>query len=142
MAVSDALGRERERRRSTYREMMARTHAFSEVCWRFLDVDLVPVPENRRHVMTEIQEAMAPAVGDLTRATREVLLDGPAPVATAAEEVRMAALRAQTRFAAMIADDGPPQHDAYDQAYKEFRTAYLAFIELARQALEVEPDNR
>lgn len=37
--TSEALRAERERRRSTYREMLTCVHAFSEVTWRILDVD-------------------------------------------------------------------------------------------------------
>jgi hypothetical protein len=37
--MAEALREERERRRSTYRQMMTSVHAFSEVTWRIVDVD-------------------------------------------------------------------------------------------------------
>jgi hypothetical protein len=78
--TSEAVGQERERRRSTYREMMTCVHAFSEVCWQLLDVDAVQDRERRHQRLTQIHERMGWTVSDITRATREVLLDGPAEV--------------------------------------------------------------
>jgi hypothetical protein len=135
--MSEALRDERERRRSTYRQMMACVHAFSEVCWQLLDVDELPDRDSRNRRVTQIHERMGATLGEMTAATREVLLDGPVEVSAAAEEVRTTALQVQSLLRALIGDDSPERRQTYDAAYERFRAAYLAFIDLARQALEV-----
>jgi hypothetical protein len=141
-ALSEALGEERERRRSTYRQMMTCVHAFSEVTWRIVDVDATQDRERKDLLLTQMHERIGVTVSDLTRATHEVLLDGPAEVSSAAEEVRTIALRVQPLLWALIGDDGPKQRHDYDRAYQSFRAAYVTFIGLARQALEVKLESR
>jgi hypothetical protein len=140
--MAEALVQERERRRSAYREMMTCVHAFSAVCWQLLDVDATQDHEGKHRRLTQIHERMGWTVSEVTRATREVLLDGPAEVASAAEEVRTTTLQVQTLFRALIDDDSPEQRHAYDLAYQSFRDTYLTFIDLARQALEVKREGR
>jgi hypothetical protein len=141
-AMAEALREERERRRSTYRQMMTCVHAFSEVTWGMVDVDATQDRERKNLLLTQMHERIGSAVSDMTRATREVLLDGPADVSSAAEEVRTMALRVQPLLGALIGDDDPEKRHDYDQAYQSFRTAYVTFIGLARQALEVKLEGR
>ncbi|OLB76465.1 MAG: hypothetical protein AUI14_18675 [Actinobacteria bacterium 13_2_20CM_2_71_6] len=140
--MSDALREERERRRSTYRQMMTCVHAFSEVCWQLLDTDATQDRESRHELLTQMHQRMGWTLSDMTRATREVLLDGPAEVASAAEEVRTTALRVQTLLRALIGDNSSERRHDYDEAYQSFRDAYVAFIGLARQALEAKREAR
>lgn len=134
---SEALREERERRRSTYRQMMTCAHAFSMVCWQLRDVDTTPDRERQGRLLIQIQDRMGSTVSDLTQATREVLLDGPAEVSAAAEQVRTLARQVQELFRALVDHNSPERRHEYDQAYNGFRDAYVRFIELARQALEV-----
>ncbi|WP_241002945.1 hypothetical protein [Streptomyces sp. CB01881] len=76
------------------------------------------------------------------RATHEVRLDGPAEVSAAAEQVRQMARRVQPLLKALIGDASPGRRREYDAAYLEFREAFVAFIGLARQALEVKDQER
>jgi hypothetical protein len=48
----------------------------------------------------------------------------------------------QPLLKAFIGDDSPERRDAYDSAHRDFREAYVAFIGLARGALEVEVEGR
>jgi hypothetical protein len=137
---SEALREERERRRSTYRQMMTCAHAFSIVCWELRDVEGTPDRERRDRLLTQIQERMGPTVSDLTQATREVLLDGPAEVSAAAEEVRTLARKVQQLFRTLVDDYSPERRREYDHAYQRFRDAYVRFIDMARRALEVARD--
>jgi hypothetical protein len=138
--MSEALREERERRRSTYRQMMSCAHAFSMVCWQLRDVDAAQDRERRDRLLTQIQDGMGSAVSDLTQATREVLLDGPAEVSAAAEEVRTLARQVQELFRALVDNYGIERRHEYDRAYNRFRDAYVRFIDLARRALEVARD--
>ncbi|AEW98080.1 MULTISPECIES: vWA domain-containing protein [Streptomycetaceae] len=137
-ATAQALREQRERRRATYREMMNRAHAFSEVTWEIDAVDAAPDRHTKDRLLTRMYERIGPAIGAMNRATHEVRLDGPAEVSAAAERVRQAARGVQPRLKALIGDGGPERRAEYDAAYVDFRDAFMAFVGLARQALEVE----
>jgi hypothetical protein len=141
-ALSDAVREQRQRRRSTYRDMLTCVHAFSEVCWRITDVDTTPDRGTQTNLLAQIHDRMGPTLADLTRATHEVLLDGPADVAIAAETLRTSALGVQQRLRELTHDHGPEQRRTYDAAYQDFRSSHVTFIELARRALEVASESR
>ncbi|GLX16822.1 hypothetical protein [Streptomyces lavendulae] len=137
-ARAQALREQRERRRSTYREMMGCAHAFFEVTWQIDAVDAAPDREAGDRLLAQMYEHMAPAIGNLNRANHEVRLDGPAAVSDASERVRQAARRVQPRLKALAGATTPEPRRAYDAAFTDFRDAYTTFIGLARQALEAE----
>ncbi|MFD8412094.1 hypothetical protein ACFV2Q_10100 [Streptomyces sp. NPDC059650] len=137
---AEALREQRDRRRSTYREMMNCAHAFNEVVWQIDDVDAAPDRETKDPLLTRMYECIGPAIGNMNKATHEVRLDGPAEVCTAAEQVRQRARRLQPLLKALIGDDSPERRHEYDAAYQDFRDAYIAFVGLAREALEVQGD--
>lgn len=134
---ADAVREQRERRRSSYREMMSCAHTFSAVTWHIDDVDAAGDRETKERLLAEMCERIAPAIGDMNRAMHEVRLDGPAEVSDAADQVRNRARRVQQLLEALISADGPEGRDAYDAAYQDFREAYVVFIGLARGALEI-----
>jgi hypothetical protein len=137
MTTFDALREQREHRRSAYRQMMACVHAFSEICWRLLDVDAAGDPDAKQRLLAQIHERIGPAVSDMTRAAREVLLDGPAEVAEAAEEVRMMALRLEAMLKALGIEQDLQRRHEYDRAYQTFLETYAGFVGTARNALDV-----
>ncbi|MGW1375847.1 hypothetical protein ACWD6P_16455 [Streptomyces sp. NPDC002446] len=139
-AMAQALREQRDRRRSTYREMMGCAHAFSEVTWQIDDVDATPDRDGKDRLLTRMYERIGPAIGNMNKATHEVRLDGPAEVSAAAEQVRQTARRVQPRLKALIGDGSPGRRRDYDAAYQQFREAYGAFIGLARGALEIEDE--
>lgn len=139
--TAEALREQRDRRRSTYREMMVCAHAFSEVTWQIDDVDAAPDRESKDRLLTQMYERIGPTIGNMNRATHEVRLDGPSEVSDAAEQVRQLARRVQPSLKALIGDDSPERRREYDAAYRDFREAFVAFIGLARQALEVKDVN-
>ncbi|MFE1774276.1 hypothetical protein [Streptomyces sp. NPDC059008] len=136
--MAEALREQRDRRRSTYREMMSCAHAFSEVTWQIDDVDATRDREGKDRILTQMYERIGPTIGNMNRATHEVRLDGPAEVSAAAEQVRQTARHVQPLLKALISDDGPERRHEYDAAYRDFRQAFVTFVGLARQALEVE----
>jgi hypothetical protein len=137
---AEALREQRDRRRSAYREMMSCAHVFSEVTWQIDDVDAAHDREDRDRLLTRMYERTGPAIGDMNRAMHEVRLDGPAEVSAAADHVRDMARRVQSLLKALIGDDSPERRDAYDAAYRDFREAYVTFIGLAREVLEVDDE--
>lgn len=139
---AEAVREQRERRRSAYREMMSCAHAFSAVTWLIDDVDATHDRESKDRLLSQMYERIGPAIGDMNRAMHEVRLDGPAEVSAAADRVRNMARRVQPLLKALMGDDSPERRGAYDAAYRDFREAYVAFIGLARGALEVEDEGR
>ncbi|QKG22367.1 hypothetical protein [Actinomadura verrucosospora] len=139
--LAQALREQSDRRRSAYREMMTCVHAFNEITWQIDEVDAAPDRAGRDRLLTRMHERIGPAIGDMNRAMHEVRLDGPAEVSAAADRVRDLARRVQSLLKALIGDDGPERREAYDAAYRDFREAYVTFIGLAREALEVKDDN-
>ncbi|WP_460351096.1 hypothetical protein [Actinoallomurus acanthiterrae] len=137
-----ALREQRDRRRSTYREMMNCAHGFSEVTWQIDEVDAARDRESRDRLLTQMYERIGPAIADMNKANHEVRLDGPAEVSAAAEQVRKMALCLQPLLKALIGDDSPERRHDYDASYREFREAYVEFIGLARAALEIKDEVR
>ena len=121
--------------------MRSCVHAFNEVTWQIDDVDAARDRESRDRLLSQMYERIGPAIGDMNRAMHEVRLDGPAQVSAAADHVRDGARRVQSLLKALIADDGPERRDSYDAAYRDFREAYITFIALAREALEVKDED-
>lgn len=121
--------------------MLSRVHDFSEVLWRIVDVDVTSDRANKDQLLTQMHEHLGSTLRDMTRATHEVLLDGPAEVSSAAERLRVTALRLQPLLKALIGDDGTERRRDYDRAYEEFRQDHVTFIGMARQALEVNSDS-
>ncbi|MQY05264.1 hypothetical protein [Actinomadura macrotermitis] len=140
-ARAQALREQHERRRSTYREMMSCTHAFNEVTWQIDDVDAAPDRETKDRLLTQMAEHIAPAIRGMNRAIHEVRLDGPAEVSAAADHARDMARRVQAMLKALIGDDAPERRAAYDAAYRDFRAAYVTFIGLARETLDIKDED-
>ncbi|MGH4031295.1 hypothetical protein ACQB60_20445 [Actinomycetota bacterium Odt1-20B] len=140
IARAQDVREQRDRRRSTYRELMTCVHAFSEVVWQIDAVDAAGDRADRDRILAQMYERIGPVIGDMSKALREVRLDGPAEVSTAAEQVRHRARRVQSLLKALMGDDDPERRHEYDAAYQEFRNAHLAFVDRARRALEVRDD--
>ncbi|TXS56542.1 hypothetical protein [Streptomyces sp. t39] len=125
----------RTRRRDAYRELSAAVHGLSEVFWRMEEADAAPEGARRAAVLGEMQIASRAALNEVTRASREVALEGPAEAAAAARTLRRRALTAHQRLVALGTGEG--DREAYDRAYRVFREEHSGFLDLARAALEV-----
>ncbi|MFF4951374.1 hypothetical protein [Streptomyces chattanoogensis] len=112
-------------------------HAFNVVTWQILEAEAAHDRESRDRLLTRMYEDIGPAIGDMNRANHEVRLDGPAEVSAEAKRVRQLARRLQPLLKALVGDDSPERRHDYDDAYREFRDAYVTFIGLAREALEI-----
>ena len=75
-------------------------------------------------------------LSDVTKASTDVLLQGPASVAEEAGALRHVAVMAFWKLAGLV-DGSGEQREPYNLAYREFREQHFRFIEMARDALEV-----
>ncbi len=128
----------RARRRDAYRELSAAVHGLSEVCWRIEEADAAPEGDPPAVTAEHLATSARAALNEVTRASREVLLEGPAQVAEAAQALRHAAITVN-RALDGVATGGAPARARYDAAYRDFRREHLRFLELARAALEIRP---
>ncbi|WP_073494132.1 hypothetical protein [Actinacidiphila paucisporea] len=130
--VADA----RDRRREAYKDLSAQVNALSEVLWRMEVVDQSSSTATRTTIVGEMQAASREAVSRVTKASRDVLLEGPADVAERARELRRLAVNTHLLLIRLV--DGTDELRAdYNRAYRLFRDHHIRFIEAARNALEV-----
>jgi hypothetical protein len=126
----------RDRRREAYRALSASAHGLAELFWRMEEVDRSADAALKRAIVAEMQAASSQALSDVTKASTDVLLQGPASVAEEAGALRHVAVVAFWKLAGL--DDGSgEQREPYNRAYREFREQHHRFIEVARDALEV-----
>ncbi|MFJ9585049.1 hypothetical protein [Streptomyces acidicola] len=126
----------RSRRRDAYREMSAAVHGLSEVYWRMEEADAVPEDHGRAAVVAQMQTAARAALNEVTRASREVVLEGPTPVSEAAQTLRRTAITTNGLLGRLVTGS-EEERSRYDAAYRDFRQEHLRFLDLARAALEV-----
>ncbi|WP_159029863.1 hypothetical protein [Streptomyces marincola] len=126
----------RARRRDAYRELSAAVHGLSEVFWRVEDADAAPDGRARTAVVDQLRTDARAALGDVTKASREVMLEGPATVAESARNLRRTAI-VTSDLLGHLGTGEREVRDRYDAAYRAFRAEHLAFLELARAALDV-----
>jgi hypothetical protein len=130
--VTDA----RDRRREAYRDLSAQVNALSEVFWRMEVVDRTSSTSARTTIINEMQAASRESLSRVTKASRDVLLEGPADVAEHARKLRRLAVSTHLLLIQLVDGSDEPR-DAYDRAYRLFRDHHIQFIESARNALEV-----
>lgn len=130
--VADA----RDRRREAYRDLSAQVNALSEVFWRMEVVDRTPSSSARAALIAEMQASSREALSHVTKASRDVLLEGPADVAERARELRRLGVNTHLLLIRLVDGSDEPR-DAYNRAYRLFRDHHIRFIEAARKALEV-----
>lgn len=134
-AGAQQRSRIRELRRTAYLELIEQAHLIGELYWRLGDVYAqVKEPdaqlERIEHLRGELRDAFDP----LMRYTRVVALEGPSPVAEAAEAVKEAASRSNSALG-MISESVPQAHELFGQAHQTFRAQLEHFIETARSAM-------
>lgn len=78
---------------------------------------------------------MRDAFDPLMRCARTICLEGPAPVAEAAEAVRRAAAEANGALW-MLSQDQDGATERFDQAHRAFRRELEGFIEAARTTVQ------
>ncbi|MGD6752797.1 hypothetical protein [Streptomyces sp. BH105] len=101
------------------------------------EVDRMADAVGKIEAIEQMQRASRTPLNAITKASREVLLEGPTPVADAATAVRDAA--AAVYLLLLKLNDNTAEHRGpYDTAYQELSIQHLKFIEFARRALEVQ----
>lgn len=86
--------------------------------------------------MNEMHMASRRALSELTKASTDVLLQGPARVAEEAGALRKVAVAVFWKLGE-LADGSVDQRDQYALTYRAFRDQHHRFIEVAREGLEI-----
>ncbi|MDO0927018.1 hypothetical protein QQY24_16930 [Streptomyces sp. TG1A-8] len=126
----------RDRRRAAYKDLSAAVHALSEVFWKMEDIDRTADRAERIEAMGRMKVDCRARLNEVTRASRDVLLEGPTAVARAARALSGSAVATHHLLVRLHDADDEPRSE-YDRAYRRFQNHHLSFVELAREALEV-----
>jgi len=135
-AQAQQLSRVREVRRTAYLEFIEQAHITGELHWRLGDIYAqLADPHERLRRLNQLRDKLRDAFDPLTRCARTISLEGPAPVAEAAEAVRRAASDANGALWALSqGEDGATER--FDEAHGTFRRELERFIEAARTAVQ------
>lgn len=135
-AQAQHRSRIRELRRTAYLELIEQAHLIGELYWRLGDLYVqLKDPDAQLARIEDLRGELRDAFDPLIRYTRVVTLEGPAPVAEAAEAVMEAASRSN-RALWMISQSVPEARDHFDQAHRTFRVQLERFIAAARSAMD------
>jgi hypothetical protein len=127
--------RVREVRRTAYLEFIEQAHITGELYWRLGDVYAQLIGSDAQlagiqQLRIELRDAFDP----LMRCARVLVLEGPEPVAEAAEAVKQAA--SDSNKALWIVSQGEAgARERFDEAHRIFRFQLERFIEAARTAM-------
>ncbi|WP_157852777.1 hypothetical protein RFN58_18535 [Streptomyces iakyrus] len=135
-AHASHVAKVRDERRRAYSEMSASAHALAEVFWRMVEVDRSVDNSRKAEIINEMQIASRKALGGVTKASTEVYLQGPEPVAKEARALQQAAVASFWKLGE-IGDARGDQRNQYTLAYQAFRAQHHRFIDVARAGLEV-----
>ncbi|MCF2534068.1 hypothetical protein [Yinghuangia soli] len=125
----------RETRRLAYLELIEQAHVVSELHWRLSDAnEQPPDPAAQATRIEELRVQLREAFAPLMQRVRITVLEGPVPVADAAQALQTAALAANRALWALTQNTGA--HEAFDQAHRQFRCELDHFIEIAREAMD------
>jgi hypothetical protein len=123
-----------EIRRTAYLEFIEQAHVTGELHYRLGDVYAqLTDPDDQLVRIQQLRTDLRNAFDPLMRCARVIVLEGPAPVAEAAEAVRQAASDANTALW-MISQGEIGARERFDEANLIFRSQLERFIESARTA--------
>ena len=123
-----------QRRRDAYMGLIGSVSGFSKILWRMAEVEKVSEVAQRETLVSAMQRDGRAALDTVEQATREVVVDGPANVARAAESLCFSAVLAHHYLCALT--DGLDLGRAdYDRAYRDYRSAERQFLDLAGKTL-------
>jgi hypothetical protein len=135
-AQAQQHSRVREARRTAYLEFIEQAHITGELHWRLGDIYVqVADPDDQLARLNQLRDELRDAFDPLMRCARTISLEGPAPVAEAAEAVRRAASDANGGLW-MLSQGMDGATERFDQAHRVFRRELDRFIEAARTAMQ------
>jgi hypothetical protein len=125
----------RELRRTAYLELIEQAHIIGEHYWRLGDVYVqLTDPDAQLARIQQLRTDLRDAFDPLMRCVRVVVLEGPAPVAEAAEAIQEMASKSN-RALRMISQNEPGAREHFDEAHRIFRVRLAEFIEAARGSI-------
>jgi hypothetical protein len=127
--------RVREIRRTAYLEFIEQAHITGELHWKVGDIFAQAAgPDDQLARIQQLRIDLRDAFDPLMRCARVVLLEGPAPVAEAAEAVQQAASEANSVLW-MLSRGESGARERFEESHQVFRTHLKRFIETARSAV-------
>lgn len=134
-AQAQQHSRVREIRRTAYLEFIEQAHITGELYWRLGDVyaQLTDTDEQLARIH-QLRADLRDAFDPLMRCARIIVLEGPAPVAEAAESVKQAASDSNGALW-MVAQGETGAREHFDDAHRIFRLQLDGFIQAARNAM-------
>jgi hypothetical protein len=128
--------RVREIRRTAYLEFIEQAHITGELHWRVGDIFAQSAgPDDQLARIQQVRSDLRDAFDPLMRCARAVFLEGPAPVADAAEAVHQAASEANSVLGMFsLGENGA--RELFDESCQVFRLHLKKFIETARSAVQ------
>jgi hypothetical protein len=140
-ARAQQYSQRREARQKAYLEFIEQAHVTGERYWRLGDVYVqCTCPEDILAGIQQLRNDLRDAFDPLIRCTRPILLEGPAPVAEAAEAVKQSASNAN-RALWELSEGESGAHERFDEAHRIFRLRLEGFIDGARTATQ-SPNSR
>jgi hypothetical protein len=135
-ALAQQQSQVREARRTAYLEFIEQAHITGELHWRLGDIYIqLPDRDDRLARLNQLRDDLRDAFDPLMRCARTICLEGPAPVAEAAEAARRAASDANgALWMLSLGQDGATER--FDEAHRAFRVELERFIEAARTAVQ------
>ena len=134
------LDRVREIRRTAYLEFIEQAHITGELHYRVGDVYAqLTDPDAQLARIDELRSDLRDAFDPLQRCARIIVLEGPAPVAKAAEAVKGAASDTNSGLWA-VSRGAAGASERFDDSHRIFRAQLERFIAAARTALGSGPD--
>jgi hypothetical protein len=129
-------GHIREVRRTAYLELMEQAHITGEFYWRLGDVYVQLTDADAQLVRIEqLRADLRDAFAPLMRCVRVVVLEGPLPVAEAAEALQQAAAAANSAMRRISLSEADAR-SRFEEAHSHFRRRLESFIEAARAATD------
>ena len=134
-AQAQQHSQERVARRTAYLEFIEQAHITGELHWRLGDIYAqLTDPDDQLARLSQLRERLRNAFDPLMRCARTIVLEGPAPVAEAAQAVKDAAAEANGALW-MLSRGQDGATERFDQAHQAFRLELERFIEAARMAV-------
>ncbi|GAA3811606.1 hypothetical protein ACFS5L_32250 [Streptomyces phyllanthi] len=127
--------RRREARRAAYADLIEQAQRMGELYWKVTDLRSGAGTEAYEAHLVELRERLRDEYGKLRHCVWIVSLEGPVPVADAADVLRHATTPPYRAMQAMIEGD-PDAADRFEACYDPFWKSLVAFGVAAREVLQ------
>ncbi|MBT2508037.1 hypothetical protein J7I98_19530 [Streptomyces sp. ISL-98] len=133
-AASVETDRLRAARRGAYVDVIEQAQRMGELYWKVTDADQIRDTDARAAALKDLRGRLRDEYASLRHRVWVVDLEGPAPVAEAADALRRATSDNYRALEAMIAGQ-PDAAQRFNDCYAPFWQSVMGFVDIARDAL-------